>query len=65
MFEFNGCLKTLDAHLADKAFVNGFVVSKSDCGVMMKVMMTEVPKELIHVNRWLKQMGSYTFSEMK
>jgi hypothetical protein len=32
---------------------------------MMKVIMMEVPKELVFVNRWLKQMSSYTMAEMK
>ncbi|CAL6004739.1 Translation_elongation factor 1-beta [Hexamita inflata] len=65
MFVFDGCLKKLNEQLADKAYVDGFKLTKNDGAVMMQVCPMEIPAELTHVKRWLKHMQSYTLAELK
>lgn len=65
MFEFNNDLKKLNEHLADKAYINGFKVSKEDAAIFLQVFKMEIPDELTHVKRWAKHMSTYTVAEFK
>lgn len=58
-------LKDLNAHLADKPYVDGFKLTGNDGFIMIQVASMQIPDSLVHVKRWFKNVSSYSISELK
>ena len=64
MFKFESFEK-LNAHLAEKPFINGYAITGADGELLVQLMKMNAPDaKLRHVIRWMNNVKSYSIAEL-
>ncbi|KAH0571608.1 Translation elongation factor 1-beta [Spironucleus salmonicida] len=66
MFSFDAAgMKKLNEHLADKAYLDGFTISKNDSAIYCGITKSELKvDDLVNIKRWMAHMSTYTLAEV-